>query len=422
MFYNIFIMNIALFTDCYLPSKNGVVTVIDQLEQSLTKLGHHVVVVTPEYIGRDQIEGYSDSPKVLRVKSKKLGMGMKDQFLGFPNAKKVGKFLKENNIEIIHSHTEFTLGLHAKKQARKLGIPVVATTHTMWEDYYKFYIPGGKLIPVGLVRKVLKAYYKKFTAIINVSAKAFDYFKKPFITPDMPAAIIPNAINPKNYCTTVSTPEEIKELRTQLGIADDEQMLVFVGRVVEEKRVYELLETLTTVFAQKDKVKAVFVGDGPALEHSKEIAKKNGIEDRVVFTGFVDWHIVHRYYEAADIFMTASLSEMHSMTVLEAMTSKLPIVVRKDSSYYDTVIPEYNGFLSETDEQMAKDLITLLDDKEMQKTYGENGKKQSLYFLPDTFGRRYEAFYSAVINATKAGRKPTDEELKAAVDSVEVNG
>lgn len=415
-------MNIALFTDCYLPSKNGVVTVIDQLEQSLTKLGHHVVIVTPEYIGRDKIEGYSDSPRVLRVKSKKLGMGMKDQFLGFPNKKKVTKFLKDNNVEIIHSHTEFTLGLHARKQAKILGIPVVATTHTMWEDYYKFYIPGGKLIPVGLVRKVMRVFYKKFTAIINVSAKAHDYFKKPFITPEVPAAIIPNAINPKNYCTTVSTPEEIKELRTQLGIADDETMLVFVGRVVEEKRVYELLETLTTVFAQKDKVKAVFVGDGPALEHSKEIAKKNGIEDKVVFTGFVDWHIVHRYYESADIFMTASLSEMHSMTVLEAMTSNLPIVVRKDSSYYDTVIPGYNGFLSETDEQMGKDLLTLINDKELQKKYGENGKKQSMYFLPDTFGRRYESFYNAVLQGSKNGNKPTEEDLQGAVDKVEIDG
>lgn len=414
-------MNIAFFTDCYLPSKNGVVTVIDQLDQSLTKLGHKIFIVTPEYIGRDKIEGYDDSPRILRVPSFRAGMGMKDQFAGMPAFAPVSKFLKDNKIDIIHAHTEFAVGKAAYKQAKKLGIPVVGTTHTMWEDYYQFYLPAGKFIPVGIIRSVIRNFYKHFTAIVNVSAKAHEYYNKEFMVPQIPSAVIPNAINPEKYCTTVSTPEEIKELRTKLGISDEDQMLLFVGRVVEEKRVLELIQSLKTVFEARKNVKAVFVGDGPALKESKAMAEKCGIQDKVVFTGFIDWHEVHRYYEAAQIFMTASLSEMHSMTVLEALTSSLPIVVRKDSSYYDTIIPDYNGFLSETDEQMAQDLITLIDNKDMQKTYGKNGKKQSLYYLPDTFGKRYEAFLKTVLEHWKTKDLST-QLLKSAVDSIEVDG
>ena len=83
-------MNIALFSDSYAPSKNGVVTVIIQLRKMLEQMGHHVVVVA---VGT----GEDDDQNVLTVPSVPLGLGT-DQMMGFPHMRKILNFLKEHSI------------------------------------------------------------------------------------------------------------------------------------------------------------------------------------------------------------------------------------------------------------------------------------------------------------------------------------
>lgn len=151
-------MNIALFSDSYLPTKSGVVTVVIQLRKILEEMGHHVVIVTVSSNDKDYEE--EPDPNIMRVMSilSPLGEG---QYIGFPHRKAVAKFLQKNNIQIIHSHTEFFLGQMAVIVGKMLDIPVVATTHTMWEDYYRYYLFMGELIPRRLVRKMVKTMYKK---------------------------------------------------------------------------------------------------------------------------------------------------------------------------------------------------------------------------------------------------------------------
>ena len=99
-------MNIALFSDSYLPTKSGVVTVVIQLRKILEEMGHHVVIVTVSSNDKDYEE--EPDPNIMRVMSilSPLGEG---QYIGFPHRKAVAKFLQKNNIQIIHSHTELYL-------------------------------------------------------------------------------------------------------------------------------------------------------------------------------------------------------------------------------------------------------------------------------------------------------------------------
>lgn len=407
-------MNIALFTDAYLPSKTGVVTVVNQLYEGLKSQGHHVIIIT---VDNPEVTDASDNPDVYRVPSSKMGWGMKDQYFGFPFLKKVSKIIKQNKIDIIHCHTEFSMGFNAIHESRKCHLPLVATTHTMWEDYYKFYLPGADHISPERIRSVVKKFYSHMGGLINVSGKAHDYFKQDDICPEIPSAIIPNSINPKNYCANPSTPEEIAGLRKELGINEDEKMILFVGRVVEEKRVFELVDILDSVFARSDKSKAVIVGDGAALKYMMKLVSLSPYHDRFMFTGFIDNSLVHKYYEAADLFVSPSLSEMHSMTVLEALTSGLPIVVRKDTSYNDTVIDDFNGYQTDTDEQMADVISDIIGDEALLEKFGNNSRTRSVEFLPETFINRHIAYYQTVIDAWKSHKKLTDEMLTDAVVS-----
>ena len=125
---------------------------------------------------------------------------------------------------------------------------------------------------------------------------------------------------------------------------------MYVGRIVEEKRIVELLEVLIRVVAKDDNKKVLFVGDGFALKKLQERVVELGLEKKILFAGFVDWLKLNAYYELGDVFVTASLSEMHSMTILEAMCLSLPIVCRYDTSFTDTVFHGENGYFANSDE------------------------------------------------------------------------
>jgi 1,2-diacylglycerol 3-alpha-glucosyltransferase len=388
-------MNIALFSDSYLPTKSGIVTVVIQLRDALEALGHHVVIVTVATTPESRKETESD-PNILRVKSIPLGLGT-DQFFGFPNMRKIANFLREHEIDIIHCHTEFYVAHAAKKVGKSLHIPTIATTHTMWEDFYGYYVPMARLVPVKAIRKLVKRAYRKFYALINVSAKAEGYFKSDFILPHIPSAIIPNAIDTAAFTHGVDTPESLAAKRKSWNIAPDDRVLLFVGRIAEEKRVLELLDICIEVVKQRPNVKAVFAGNGPALEQMQKNLHKENLEDRIIFTGFINWTDLHTYYNMADIFMTASLSEMHSMTVLESLLSGLPVVARKDSSYFDTVYPGENGYLAVTDDEMKRNLLDLIADDKKRARFGKRSLEISQHFSLETHAKKTVAFYEQVI-------------------------
>lgn len=408
-------MNIALFTDSFLPTKSGIVTVVLQLYKILKEMGHHVVIVTVDAHGKDSGSDYENSPDILRVSSVPSGFfGIPDQFIGFPHEKKILNFLKQHKIELIHSHTEFFVAHAAKLSGKKLHIPVVATTHTLWEDFYKYYLFAGRVISVKLIRKIVKRLYKKFYAFINVSQKAKDYFKQPFMLPLTPSAIIPNAMDSSSFLNCTISEEELNLVKKQWGIKADDIVFLFLGRIGEEKRVEELLDVCLRVIESNARVKVMFVGAGPALQSLERRCRD--VSDKVIFTGYVPWNQVHSYYQLGDVFITASLSEMHSMTIIEALMSGLPIIARRDSSFLDTVFPEKNGYLADTDEEMDGYMLSLADDEKKRLEFSKKSIEISKGFSVETFGARTVAFYKKILE--KFPEKITDSELQEAVDSV----
>lgn len=409
-------MNIALFTDSYLPTKSGIVTVVVQLRKILTELGHHVVIVTVAPHGYKDTEEKDEN--VLRIFSIPAPVG-DNQYIAFPHRKVVVNFLKQHNIQIIHSHTEFYIAHAAKSAGKILHIPVIATTHTMWEDFYRCYFtPFSKMIPVKVIRKIVRRLYKKFYALINVSDKARDYFKSPFMLPFISSAVIPNAIDTDAFLAKKFTEEDRINLKNELKINEKDITLIFTGRIVEEKRVEELFDVISRVVKQRDNVKMVFVGSGGASFYLENETRKLHLEDKIFFTGFVNWENLALYYSIGDIFVTASLSEMHSMTALEALLSHLPIVCRKDESFIDTVFHGKNGYLADTDEEMEDYILDLIDNAEKRKAFADESFRISKNFSIKVHGLRTIEFYKAVLK-----RYPwpmTDKELQKAVESVKI--
>ena len=403
-------MNIALFSDCYLPSKNGVVTVVEQLRESLTNKGHHVVIVTVE--NEQKLE---ESPDIYRAVAVPAGMGMKDQFFGFPWLPKVLKYLRKNNIELIHCHTEFMIGITGIQAAKKMHIPLVATMHTMWDDYYRFYLPAGKIIPVSFIRKLTSLFYNRFYAVAGVSTKAYNHLKSK-ISPRANAVVIPNAMDASKFSSSVVSEDEKKHMRHKLGLNDDDFICLFVGRLGEEKRIIELINAAGNAVLKNKSIKLLFIGDGPAMIQCKETVEQKGIKDNVIFTGFLEWKELHSYYSIANLFMTASLSEMHSMTILEALISGLPIVARDDQSFYDTIHHDENGYLAATDDEMTDYILKLANDMDLGEQFSKKSLEISNDYTPELFTERYLALYNYVLSHKK--KEINESELREIITSI----
>lgn len=387
-------MTIALFSDSYLPTKSGVVTVVVQLQEQLRKLGHHVILVT--VATTNEYETYD--PDIYRVHSVALGLGT-DQYVGIPAMHPLIHFLRDAGVQLIHCHTEFGIGKAGLRAAHILKIPAICTTHTMWTDFYKYYLTFGNLISPKIINGIMKKYYGKFDSLIGVSTKARNYFKQPGMLPQMPSVIIPNAIDKEKFQKQHISEEQKKALRQSYGIKDDEIMMLFVGRIGEEKRVFELLQVCQNVIKKNSRIKMIFVGNGPAFEEIKTKAQEQISEKTVIFPGFIEWTKVSEYYESADIFVTASLSEMHSMTILEAQLSGLPIVVRRDESYLDSVFNDENGYLTDSEEEMEKRILELADDREKRLAFGKRSLEITKRFTIETHIKKTLKVYEEVMKA-----------------------
>ena len=387
-------MTIALFSDSYLPTKSGVVTVVVQLQEQLRKLGHRVILVTVETT--NEYETYD--PDIYRVHSVALGLGT-DQYVGIPAMHPLIHFLRDAGVQLIHCHTEFGIGKAGLRAAHILKIPAICTTHTMWTDFYKYYLTFGNLISPKIINGIMKKYYGKFDSLIGVSTKARNYFKQPGMLPQIPSVIIPNAIDKEKFQKQHISEEQKKALRQSYGIKDDEIMMLFVGRIGEEKRVFELLQVCQNVIKKNSRIKMIFVGNGPAFEEIKTKAQEQISEKTVIFPGFIEWTKVSEYYESADIFVTASLSEMHSMTILEAQLSGLPIVVRRDESYLDSVFNDENGYLTDSEEEMEKRILELADDREKRLAFGKRSLEITKRFTIETHIKKTLKVYEEVMKA-----------------------
>lgn len=384
-------MNIAIFTDSYIPIKNGVTTSVMQLKEGLEEKGHSVIIITvdvPNYEEKDI--------NIYRLPSigASFGSGTDARLSFLFNQRPIIRFLKKKKIELIHTHTEFTIAHYGKMAAKKLKLPWVHTTHTMWEEY-RHYLLNGKVLTRGMVRKMMASYMKEAYCLINPSIKAQNYYKE--LLPQNPSFVINNGIDVAKFKSSVITDNEIIRLRKTFGIKKNDKIIIFVGRIGKEKRVVELFHLILPILRENNQVKMVFTGTGPQLDQLMNKTKEINLGKQIIFTGFVNWELVYRLYSLANLFVTASLSEVQPMTLIEATMCGLPIITRRDESYFDLVIDDKNGFMENSDEKMTERINELIHDDEKLKEFSSYSLKISSKFTAENHVSKMEKLYTAVI-------------------------
>ncbi|HEX9340719.1 MAG TPA: glycosyltransferase [Thermoplasmata archaeon] len=376
-------MRIALFTDTYLPTVDGVVTSVLTTRRQLEADGHEVVVFAPE----DPRRRGTHEAGTIYVRAKEFRHYPGYRLAMFPGREV--DLIKDMGIDLVHIHSVGFVGIKGLWASWQAKIPRVSTFHTMIHDTLPFYSPFGlnlHLLERGL-RFYLRVFLRKTHGVVVPSRAILDEILALSPTAKI-TDVIPTGVDVERFRPDLSG----QSVRTKWGL-NGHDVLLHVGRVAPEKNLPTLIHAFPKVLEANPDTKFLIVGTGPYLEKYYDLVRHLGLEGDVIFTGFVPDADLPRYYAAADAFAIASKFETQGLVVLEALASGRPVVGANYRAIPEFVRDGWNGSLFDPNDSKdcAQAVLRCLRDRDGM---GEAARESALPFSVDRCTRRLEGVYA----------------------------
>jgi glycosyltransferase involved in cell wall biosynthesis len=365
-------MRIGMLADGYKPHVSGITNVIALSKRFLEEAGHDVYVFT---FGGDDYQ--DDEPNIIRTR----GVPLIDTgyYVSVRYSSQAQKILR--TMDLVHVHHPFTSGRLAIRYCTSRGIPIVFTNHTRYDLYAQAYLP---MIPEAFGDAFLRAYMPSFCKscdlVIAPSAGLRDVLVHFGV--DTPIEVIPNGVDIKPF-GAVEQPIP----RQKFGFKQDDIVLTYMGRLGIEKNLPFLLRSFAGIANTYENVRLLVIGDGSDRENLEERVRLMGLAERVHFTGMVPYNDLPAYMAAADAFVTASVSEVHPLSVIEALASGLPVVGIQSPGVGDTIQDGITGYLAPEEDMAAftAKLSRIVTDSENREKMSRQAKQAaSLYAIENT--------------------------------------
>jgi glycosyltransferase involved in cell wall biosynthesis len=344
-------MRIGVFSDTYLPQINGVSVVVDLLRRELQALGHEPLLLVPDYPGVDR-EGDGDRG-IYRFPAFTFPFHRESRVTAPVNRWALRRLPE---LEIVHSHTPFSLGLLALWAAREFSIPHIHHYHTLFTEY-RYYLPRPLRPSRRMAERLSAAFCNRCEAIIAPSRLMEKELESYGIT--KPIYAVPFGVDLREF-----EGECRWNPREELRIPQGEPLLLHSGRLAREKNLRFLLRAFQAMLKEEKDLWLVLTGDGPerpALEH---YAAELGIGDRVIFTGYLPRERLIELYKRADLFIFASKTETQGLVLVEAQAAGTPVVAIGAMGVLDVVEHGETGLLVEEDEEeFTAAVLRLLEDQ-----------------------------------------------------------
>ncbi len=345
-------MDIAWFTDTWLPTRDGVVTSLQSFKGELEERGHRVYLFAPGTENHDDLD-----ENIFIYKGR--------TFRGYPSyrvppirsllTRRTERHIARIQPDIIHSHGPAIMGVHAVKAARHSNAPLLFTYHTMLEDSLHFVTTMpltqaivGRLLPIWL-----RWYFHRCQGVIAPSRAAAMEISR---YSNVPIEVIPTGIDLQRFHQADGT-----RVRHRHDLAG--AVVLHVGRIVQEKNLDLLVWAAPRILREKPDAMFVVVGTGPYAPAVQRHVEQKGLSDHFVFPGFVPDEELPGYYAAADVFAFPSTYETQGIVAIEAMVTGTAVVAAAARSLPELIRDGENGFLFQPGDMgaLADRVIEALD-------------------------------------------------------------
>ncbi|HQV63213.1 MAG TPA: glycosyltransferase [Anaerolineales bacterium] len=323
-------MRIGMMVDSYKPYVSGITNYVDINKRYFEMAGHEVFVFTFGDLD------YDDGEKNV-IRSRGVPLADSGFYLSMRYSRAARKLLQ--TMDIIHVQHPFLSGRLALRYCR--DIPIVYTNHTRYDLYAQAYLP---MMPEEMSQGLLQAYMPSFCNAVDMVIAPSAGMKKILrqLNVERDVEVVPNGVDLKDFLTA-------KPLsRDQFGYKEDDILLVYSGRIALEKNLPFLLKSFAGIAEALPKAQLLLLGSGVQLyeEEIRSLVGELNLSERVRLTGRIAYDQLPAYLAMCDIFVTASVTEVHPLSVIEAMGTGLPVMGIQSVGVGDTVQDGITGFLS----------------------------------------------------------------------------
>ena len=362
-------MRILMLSDVYFPRINGVSTSIQTFVQELRLLGHEITLIAPGYEFQEQTVFETDTG-IIRIPSRQVLFDPEDRFMSRRAIRQLLSYCHQQQYDVIHIQTPFVAHYLGVWLARELGLPCAETYHTFFEEYLYHYLP---LAPKRLMRYLAKRYTTKQCNQVNKVIVPSSAMRDVLHAYGVNTAIriLPTGIPEQDY-----QPGKSERFRQEFGIALDRPVMITVGRVAFEKNIGFLVEVTKKVRERIPNILFVIAGEGPMLPHLKKRVSREGLQQQIMFVGYLDRATqLQDCYRAANVFVFASRTETQGLVLLEAMAQELPVVSTAVMGTRDVLVNQQGCLVAPEDvTQFANKVIMVLTNDLLQQQLATSGK------------------------------------------------
>ncbi len=343
----------------------GISTHVYHLSRALVEKGIPVRVITCDF-PKTPAEEIIDGVLVSRVDSGRVPESNFLLWIYHLNSQMISKtteLFETERFDLIHAH-DWVVGRAAVELKNRLGLPLISTIHATEIGR------GGSLDGEyrTKVRDIERLLVEQSDGIICCSNYMLDHIQHVLGAVKTKIRVIPNGVEASRF-NNGHQPQPIPT-----GVSEDRKTILYVGRIVREKGIFTLLDAFEKLRKQGKDVSLVLVGEGPLKEDlAKEVLRRK-LNDRVKLAGFVDEKKLVSLYNSSDAFVLPSHYEPFGMVALEAMASRVPVVVSDVGGLSEIVedgitgvkVPAYNP------SALAEGILRVLEDRELSEQLKEN--------------------------------------------------
>ncbi|MEW5941044.1 MAG: glycosyltransferase [Chloroflexota bacterium] len=369
-------LRIGMFTDTYAPQVNGVAVSLQLVTQGLREAGHEVTVFAPRFPGYEDKE-----PKVYRIPSLKY-LNKPPIYVAVPGTPRTTWSLGRSQFDVLHAHSPLTVGLLAYLTASAHNLPLIYTYHTSITDYTHYVKVVGE---THVMRRAARWFSTASTNLGDQIVVPSPKFERLLLSQKVkrPIHIVPNGIELDRFRRSKVKPPALYHNR--MGLHPDSPILLFVGRIDPEKNLNFLLDAFEIVSKRFANAHLVFAGDGSARKDLEAKAAALSSAHRIHFLGMVNRVDLPDLLHEAVMFLSASATEVHPISMIEAIAAGLPVVAVQDEAFEGMVEDGVNGRAVPMNVEAFSDAICdLLANPEFMESFGRRSEELSEKFSIQT--------------------------------------